>query len=135
MAYTTTWCVDKRVALLQIDGEVDLADLPEIAKSSRAYVAEGIAPVHILIDMRGVTKYPTNLREVANALKNEGNSQVGWTLFITNSLVLRFLGSTLVQLTKQRVHALSNVDEAIEFLLERDATLENESFAELTQLR
>lgn len=117
------WYIPNRVLYQRMYGEITLEELRGFNVESLQYVEQGQAPVHTLVDMREVTKYPMNLREISSQLLNDPGPKLGWVMVITNNPVLRFLASVVVQVAKVRTGVFPSIDEALAFVAKRDETL------------
>lgn len=124
MAYTIQWHTDKRILYERIHGDVTFDELEQMRIDVKPYLAAGIEPIHTLIDVRDIEHYPqVNLKELVGSVKIEGQQSNGWVILITSNKAIRFLASIVFQLNGRRSHAVSSIEAALAFILERDGTL------------
>jgi hypothetical protein len=123
MPYELSWYVENRILYLRLLGEVTFAELDLVSREANVMIDGGVRPVHALVDLRGVTEFPTNIKDVYDAIHMNRGDNLGWTLIITPSRVLRFFGSTIVQLAQRRINTFVNWEEALAFLATRDDSI------------
>lgn len=124
MPIHNTWLVPSRISLGYFEGQITIQDIINSQEESSAmYAGHDGMTIHAIMDMRDITKYPTNLSELIHNIMLYKNQQFGWVIIITNSTIIRFLGSAIVQLSKQRFRAFTDVSECLNFLHQMDATL------------
>lgn len=121
MAYDMTWHTDKRIVMIRIYGELTADELIAINRKTGDYVEDGIPFVHLVLDVRDLEKYP----KLGDATKIDFATydEVGWTIIVGASAILKFISSIVVQVTGARYRMVSDVDEAIAFLQTNDSSL------------
>lgn len=124
MTHRFEWLVERRLVRLEIFGSISFDELRAISASIVEQCDTGIAPVHSVIDVRGVDHYPKNLTELASAFKTKPSSKLGWIMLITDNTLIRFLGSVIIQLSGQRFSAFADYPAALTYLARRDDTLD-----------
>lgn len=80
--------------------------------------------VHDIIDMRQMSKFPLNLREIVRATGLFGEPNLGWVILISDNRVVRFLTEAVMQTYKTRFRAFGLESEAIAFLKQMDESLQ-----------
>lgn len=126
MPYEIFWHTDKRIIHERFYGQVTLDEIREVIARYMILVLEGDAPVHTLVDVSSVTRYPGNLNNLREMFDPDNDPGVGWILICgANNPLLRFLSSILTQvlLRKLRIRLFYSTEEAIGFLAEQDPTL------------
>ncbi len=124
MPIHNTWLVEGRISLGYFEGIITMEDIINSQEESAAMykdVNEGI--IHAIMDMRDITKFPTNLSELIHNILLYKKQDFGWVMIITNNTIIRFLGSAVVQLSKQRFRAFTDIESCLHFLSQMDATL------------
>ena len=115
--YKVGWLVEGRVIHIQIAGEYNLETVQQVVPTVKALVDAGIAPVHVVWDMTGITKMPKNLREPVHELSIlRDHPNGGWVTMITNSVMMRFAGQIATVFLGAKYRAVGTYDEAVETL-------------------
>lgn len=119
MPYELSWYTEKRIAHARLYGEVTTQDMKENnQRIVHDYLQLGTPPVHLLIDISAMEKFPTNLRQLKAASEVFlGEPSLGWMVTVgkTNTLE-RFLTSTLTQLFGVKLHMAADLEAALAFL-------------------
>ena len=125
--YKIGWLIENRVIHMQIFGDYELEPTRRLVTDAKKLVDAGTAPVHVIWDMTGMTKMPTNLREPLNemgALRYHPNG--GWITMITNSVMLRFAGQIATVFLGANYRAVGSFDEAVETICRVDQSVATE---------
>jgi hypothetical protein len=126
MPYEIFWHTDRRIIQERFYGQVTLEEIREITNRYMTLIVDGVMPVHTLVDVSSVTRYPSNLNNLRELFDPDNDPGVGWILICgANNPLLRFLSSILTQilLRKLRMRLFYSIQEALEFLCEQDPTL------------
>jgi hypothetical protein len=123
MAHDTSWYIPQRAILQRVWGELTIEEMAEINKELESYLDQGIPLVHILIDVTKVEKYPNSVHQIGKVMKRNNTEREGWTLLVTNSQIIRFIGSVVTQFSTLRFRTFQKFEDAVEFLLHQDSTL------------
>jgi hypothetical protein len=124
MPYRFEWYVEGRVILEEAYGDVTIDELIRFnAEVTQLIVEKGIAPVHVIVDLTKVEKYPPSLREVLGTMRQKHPEKVGWMLIVTENPVLRFVASTIFQLARLKLRTFTTLQQAKGFLAEMDETV------------
>ncbi len=89
----------------------------------RSWLADAIAPVHVVVNGSGVERYNLTLNQ-ALAIYPPLDPKVGWTVFYGTNRVTRFFASTMMQLVKGNFSFFGSYEETLAFLVRTDQTLE-----------
>jgi hypothetical protein len=118
MPFETYWHLEKRVVGTRFYDEVNAQDLITNGEEMEALIKDGIHPLFLLVDALGVTKYPTNLKELLEAMgKNPSNSyNLEWILVVTDSRFINFIGSIVSNFFKISVRTYKTIGEAETFI-------------------
>lgn len=127
MAFETTWLLDDHVISTVFSGEVTLDDLQENDRILLEMV-EGITgngPVHIICDVRNVDKFPTQIGPIKKSSEPYlRHDAMGWFILVgLDNRVLRFIGSTIAQITKLKMKNTDTMEEAISVLRRVDVNV------------
>jgi SepF-like predicted cell division protein (DUF552 family) len=124
MPYRIQWYVEGRVILEEAFGDVTIEELVRFnAEVTALIVNEGIAPVHVIVDLSKVEKYPSSLREVLGTMRQKNPEKVGWMMIVTESPVMRFVASTVFQLARLKLRTFATMQQAKMFLAEIDESV------------
>jgi len=119
--YKLVWLVEGRVLHLELAGEYDLETTRQVIPALKKMVDEGTAPVHVVWDMRGITKIPKDIRgpiDEMSVLRYHPNG--GWITMITNNVMLRFAGQIATRFLGANFRAVATFDDAIETICRVD---------------
>lgn len=123
MPVTTTWMYDKRVIVQKQIGTVTAKQMTEAIEDLRNMIREGDAPVHVFIDASQQSGQPDiGLGDLKTLVPKviEGS---GWMVVIQPSTLQRFFTSLGMQLAGAKYKFVKDEQEAINFLVEQDPTL------------
>jgi len=124
MPYRFEWYVEGRVILEEAYGNVTIEELVRFNAEVTALIVEkGIPPVHVIVDLTRVEKYPSSLREIMGTMRQKSPEKVGWMLIVTDSPILRFIASTIFQLARLKLRTFATLPQARQFLAENDDPL------------
>jgi len=124
MPYRIQWYVEHRVILEEAYGNVMIEELIQFnAEVTDLIVDQGIAPVHVIVDLTKVEKYPPSLREVLGTMRQKSPEKVGWMLIVTENPIMRFVASTVFQIARLKLRTFATMPQAKGFLAEMDETV------------
>ncbi len=128
MPASNEWMVPGRVLLTLISGDVQLAEIQASNSEAQDWIgAEGVAPVHSIVEMNSVERYPTSLKDIRSIVRADHPDKMGWVILVSDHTIVRFLTSTIAQLLRQKVRTFNRLDEARAFLWQVDPTLPAET--------
>lgn len=123
------WYLQDRVLLQRLSGVVTLEDVKVSNAQLKTFLASGVAPTHVIVDLSGVERFPTSLSTIKEFVQPVPNQDIlGWVLiFGAKNALLRFLASMVTQLAGEnvRMRMLDTLPEAIDFIRKQDETLVN----------
>ena len=123
MSYNISWCEDKRVFCVRLTGELTDEDWAKVVVIDTRHLEEGIAPVHIIIDVSELDSFPTNVRQTASYASHLRDPRLGWAVVVGGNPLLDFVASLLSQITGFKLTKSGTPEAALEFLRTQDATL------------
>ena len=126
MPAKTTWYQENRVILITVQGELTLNDMSAVDAKIVEYVRQGSqsAPlVHLIVDMREMSKMPVNLVQVQRTLTHLKEPALGWSTMVGMSPVMRFVASTVIQMAGARFRIYPTFEEAVRFLISQDESV------------
>ena len=123
MAGSVRWLVDKRVILIEVTSALTLEDFVEINEQMERNHQEGIAPIHEIVDSRGLITVNVNPLQIRSTLKYMSSPKWGWGIFVTESRLSGMLAAIVYQMTRHRHKIVRTLEEAAEHLEEVGETL------------
>lgn len=127
MAIDVRWYVEGRVIQCTMWDVVTTKEMTTSVAQGIAMIREseasGAGIVHDILDMRGVTGYPTNLGEIINATPIFKEPNLGWVLLLSSDRLVNFLATVATGVARARLRVFHTPDEATAFLREIDLTL------------
>ena len=126
MTAETTWYQENRVVLVHVQDELTLADMAAVDQQIVEFVRQGsqVTPlIHLIVDMRAMTKMPINLAQVHRTLTHLKEPALGWTVMVGMSPVMRFVASTVIQMAGARFRMFPSAEEAVAFLISQDESI------------
>ena len=126
MPFEISWYQPHRVIYWQVWGQVTLEDVAQMRQGQQNFLSEGTMPVHTLANIGDVVDFPTDLRQLKEALDGVNHPHLGWILVVgTASPLKRFVTTTVTQIVipSVRLRMFNTMDEAIEFLKHVDSTV------------
>lgn len=117
MPYSLEWYVPGRVMLERAFGDVTVEELVQLnAEVTTIIASEGIAPVHAILDLTDIGKYPTSIRDILGTMRQTVPGKEGWILVVTQSAMLNFFASIIFQVARLRVRVFPTLPEAVAYL-------------------
>ena len=125
------WLVDKRVLVVTLTEQSGASDDEKAAYllRTREMIAQGIAPVFMVIDGREITTLvsPPTAKRIGSTIQQknqaQGDNGAAWVVMVSDSMVVRFAGSLVAQWSGGKMRAVNTLDEALDFLNSRDTSL------------
>src|SRR4051794_28115392 len=114
MPVDVKWYIENRLALFIVYGDFTVEDIRQLTASSRAMFDSGTAPIHAIVDVNQLKKFPLDIQEVRNSMVARG-PKVGWLTLVGTNPLVRFLLSAVSQLGNYKIRAFNTRDEAITF--------------------
>ena len=123
MPFNTTWIEEKRIIHTEMVGTLSSQEAQEMSDAHTKFLSEGIAPVHIIVDMIQLKEVPTNLHQNTSMAGYLRHPALGWTVLIGGNVLLNFMVSILGHVFKFRYVKRATMEEALAYLAEQDKTL------------
>ena len=71
MAYRVDWWVEDQIVLLSLTKETSIEDFGAVAQEiTSRYLDDECAPVHVMLDMTGMEKFPYQLVKIRSATRD-----------------------------------------------------------------
>jgi hypothetical protein len=118
MAYDMYWHIEKRVIASRFHGDVVETEISDHGLEVEGRIKEGVQPMYLIVDARDIAKYPTNLKDLLEAMsKSPTNSNnLAHTFVITNSKLVNFIGTVVSNFFKTPIRACKTPEEAEVFI-------------------
>lgn len=126
MPYEVSWYQNLRVIYWRIWGQVTLEDVAQMRNDQQKLLSEGTTLVHTISNITDVVNFPTDLRQLKEALDGVNHPHLGWILVVgTTSPLKRFVTTTVAQIVipNVRLRMFNTIEEAVEFLKHVDETI------------
>jgi hypothetical protein len=124
MPFRTTWIEDKRVILTELWGTLTTEEAQEMSDAHAKYLSQGIAPVHLIVDVTQLGGIPSNLRQNSSMGGYLRHPSLGWTVLVGGSVLVNFMVSVIGQIFKFHYSKRESLEEAGAYLASQDPTLE-----------
>ncbi|MCL4247454.1 MAG: STAS/SEC14 domain-containing protein [Anaerolineae bacterium] len=123
MSNEVTWHLEGQVIYMRLSGMVTVEDIKQASETVTAMAPAESTRVHLIVDLRDLQKFPTQLKELASVIPNIPRRGNGWLLFVSQNAFVRFLSSTLAQMASRRMKVFDDPQAALDFLQLMDADL------------
>ena len=123
MPYQVNWYQDKRIIFNKLYGAFDFESATEASRRVSQLLAEGNAPIHLIVDMTELQSFPTNVTKLNDMTTYLKNPSLGWVVVIGGNTLSKFVVNVISQVIKFRVAQRFSMNEAIQFLQSNDVTL------------
>jgi hypothetical protein len=126
MTYRVDWLIPQRVVVIEINGDYTAQDLNESTLQVRdQFLDTGVAPVHLICDVRHITSYPTQIFVIKQAseiyLRHPNMGRLVLVGF--DNPLMRFIANAVSQTMRARFQQANSVEEAVQGLKAMDETL------------
>jgi len=123
MPVEVSWYQENRVILVQVQGDASLEEVSAADEQIISRIQQGSQTtplVHVIADVRAMTKFPTNLVEVRGTQTYLKEPGLGWVMVVGMSPIVRFIASMITQISQVRFRMMPTFEEAVRFLISRD---------------
>ncbi|MEM9952865.1 MAG: hypothetical protein AAF846_14755 [Chloroflexota bacterium] len=126
MPHELSWHTPRRIAHARIFGDMGMEQLNAFTQELQHYVEDGDAPIHVLLDDSEAGPPPLTIKE-ARAIFDMDKidlTQLGWFVGIVEpKLMAKIMLPLMSSMMDIQYKRFDNIDDAIAFLEEEDATL------------
>lgn len=123
MAFRSSWIEEKRIIHTEMIGTMTSQEAQQISDAHMKFLNEGVAPVHLIVDLTQLKEVPTNLRQNTSMAGYLQHPALGWTVLIGGNVLLNFMLSILGHVFKFRYVKRETMEEALAYLISQDQTL------------
>jgi hypothetical protein len=123
MAHKSSWLLEKRIVLINYQGDVDKHEIKQLNEELEAFLGDGQKPIHIISDNSNMGKAELSIqlaRETFTAMKKEG---WGWVIFIGLGRLIRFFAEVFATQFGVKIKIANNMEEALVILKKLDVSL------------
>lgn len=124
MAYEINWLQDRRVIHMRVMDELTIDDMRRFSHELVACLNQGQAPVHIIGDITGLRKFPSNITAMKNAVPHIRHPNLGWNIVVGGPYLLETIAQIIARVAGVHYHVARSPEQALEFLYAQDETLE-----------
>jgi hypothetical protein len=127
MAHITTWIHDKRIIYVQLMGEFAMGDVDTFGQELiTQYLDVGQKPVHLVVDIREMSGFPTHLARLAQAAAPmDKHPNMGWQIVIGKpNALFGFLANVLTKISNVNYRNVDTLEEAVAMLQKVDLSLD-----------
>ncbi len=123
MPHEISWYQEKRIVLNRLIGSLDVEAGTQASEATSQFLNEGVAPVHLIVDMTELKSFPTNITKVNTMNQYLKNPSLGWVVVIGGNTLSQFLVNVLSQVIRFRVAQRPTLEQAVDFLRAQDPSL------------
>ncbi|MCU0500143.1 MAG: hypothetical protein MUF87_22570 [Anaerolineae bacterium] len=123
MPYQSAWIVPDRVWYNRNYGIMTTEEIKEGNVEAASAIRNGVAPVHFVIDTSDLKNFPINLKEMSDSTLFMKEANLGFTIYVTSNMMIRFITQTLTQISKLDFRVVKTLDEGLQLLQILDQTL------------
>jgi hypothetical protein len=123
MAIDAGWYQDKRIVFGHFVGDLSTEDLINWGKLAESYIEAGIAPVHLVVDIRQMGKFPQQVTLLMSALTYLRNPKLGWNVIVGTSMIVGVLAQIVASITSTKYRNAPSLEDALDYLQRVDSTL------------
>ena len=129
MNIETRWYIKDRVAYVHMSGIIGVNEMVTLNEQITAFIEDGVAVgaplVHFLVDDSGVTETKLKLNQINSVMPVIRHRSFGWAITIGNeNPFVKILVYLVSQLARVRFRRVNTRQEAIDFLISQDQTLD-----------
>jgi hypothetical protein len=124
MPIHVTWLYNLRVILAEDIGVITLPELKQANAQVLNLLNQGVAPVHLIIDVSALEQYPRTPSTLSEALSFSEHPHLGKVVICGfHNQLLRVVLSVLSRLLSVEPHFSSSVQDSMVYIASRDPTL------------
>ena len=125
MPYEISWSEDKRLLFTRAHGNVTVQETVQMSQIATERLAEGNPPIHFVVDITDIQKFPTNILQLKNTVSYLRHPNMGWLVVVGSNALLNTLGAIISQLLGANFRTFRTRKGALDFLAQMDPTLNN----------
>jgi len=106
-------------------GNITLDELASSSQEIIGLIRQGTAPVHLLLDVRRLAKFPLSANQLNKALAHVREPGLGWALLVGSSSIMGTFAGIIAQIARINLRSFATLDEALAFVAEQDPSFAN----------
>jgi hypothetical protein len=124
MSVSVTWKIENRLIFVDFKDSVTIEHIEHASHMVTQYIRSGQKPVHVLVDMEGVERYPHEFGKLAGAIPHLAENNLGKTILVRkNDRLVQLMISVIRHAVQIDLRMFDSIDKAMEFLQAADPTL------------
>jgi hypothetical protein len=124
MSVSVVWKIEKRLIFVKFDKHVSIDQVELACHTVTEYIRAGSKPVHVMVDMEGVIRYPHEFGKLAEVIPHLAENNLGKTILVRKSDSLVQLMIKVIRHAVQiDLRLFDSMDKALHHLNEADPTL------------
>jgi hypothetical protein len=124
MAVEISWHIEKRMILVDVDGNLSIEELEQMSKDIETLLDEGEAPVHIIFDLSHASPRPVKASEISKASQFLKHPKLGLHSMISSNRLINFLGIVVHNMMgSSQAYVTNKLEDAVERLKRLDTSI------------
>jgi hypothetical protein len=123
MPYEINWSHNQQLLITRAYGNVSVQEAVEMSAVATQRLQEGKPPIHFLVDITDIQKFPTNILQLKNTVGHLRHPHMGWLVVVGNNSLLNTLGTIISQLLGTNFRTFRTRKNALDFLEQVDPRL------------
>jgi hypothetical protein len=124
MTVSVNWKIEKRLILVKFEQIVSIDQIAYSSHMVTQYLRAGSKPVHVLVQMENVTRYPHEFGKLAEVIPHLADQNLGKTILVRkNDRLINLMISVIRHAVQIDLRMFDDVDKALHYLNENDPTL------------
>jgi hypothetical protein len=126
MAFQLAWYQEQCIIGVVVTGAYPIEEIQVVCKEiAQTYLAASTAQIHLLMDLREMTSFPSNIPQVKSAADQFlKHPNLGWTVMIgKNNPLAEFFSSVIFQMVRLKFRIVHSMEDAMDILRRVDQTL------------
>jgi hypothetical protein len=120
MPVQINWYIPERVLLATYSGDVSREDILKQYQDGIKLCDSVSSPcVHMIVDLADMTSFPKTISDYKGTFGEKARN-AGWVVLVGDNKIVRLLSSVVTNLMKLNFAYVRTLDEAIQFISQRD---------------
>ncbi len=126
MGHISKWQVEKRVMLVQVEGDITTELVAALSSDITPMLDVGVAPVHYISDVTRAVNININAFKIPAALDFLKHPNMGWSIMVGGGQVLNVVANIVGGITGAKFKTAESIEEAMQILQNIDPTLRDD---------
>ena len=125
MSFSVEWLPghEGRIILQTLVGHVTVELVAAASEEVGVLLDQGIAPVHMVVDVNAVTTFTPHATQMKKAGAHLLRPSMGWITLVGASPIMITFINIVTQLAGIKLRNFASLDEALDFILQKDPTV------------